>query len=40
MGFGLHADQIHSPNEKFEMQCFHRGTRSHALLLAKLAGRA
>jgi len=40
MGFGLDADQIHSPNEKFEMQCFHRGTRSHALLLGNLAGRA
>ena len=37
MGFGLDDDQIHSPNEKFEMLCFHRGTRSHALLLGKLA---
>jgi acetylornithine deacetylase/succinyl-diaminopimelate desuccinylase-like protein len=37
MGFGLDDDQIHSPNEKFEMRCFHRGTRSHALLLGKLA---
>ncbi len=37
MGFGLDDDQVHSPNEKFEMQCFHRGTRSHALLLGKLA---
>jgi acetylornithine deacetylase/succinyl-diaminopimelate desuccinylase-like protein len=37
MGFGLDDDQIHSPNEKFDMRCFHRGTRSHALLLGKLA---
>ena len=37
MGFGLDDDQVHSPNEKFEMRCFHRGTRSHALLLGKLA---
>jgi acetylornithine deacetylase/succinyl-diaminopimelate desuccinylase-like protein len=37
MGFGLDDDQIHSPNEKFELRCFHQGTRSHALLLGELA---
>ncbi len=37
MGFGLEDDQVHSPNEKFDMRCFHGGTRSHARLLAKLA---
>jgi acetylornithine deacetylase/succinyl-diaminopimelate desuccinylase-like protein len=40
MGFGLDDDQVHSPNEKFEMRCFHRGIRSHALLLGKLAAGA
>ncbi len=38
MGFGLDDDQVHSPNEKFEQMCFHHGIRSHARLLAKLAG--
>ena len=37
MGFGLDDDQVHSPNEKFDLRCFHQGTRSHARLLAKLA---
>ena len=38
MGFGLQDDQIHSPNEKFEVACFRHGLRSHVRLLARLSG--
>ena len=37
MGFGLDDDQVHSPNEKFELRCFRQGARAHARLLAELA---
>jgi len=37
MGFGLDDDQVHSPNEKFEIRCLDHGTRAHARLLAKLS---
>ena len=40
MGFGLNDDQVHSPNEKFELRCLHQGIRSHARLLAALGGGA
>jgi acetylornithine deacetylase/succinyl-diaminopimelate desuccinylase-like protein len=36
MGFGLDDDQVHSPNEKFELSCLHAGARSHARLLGLL----
>ena len=39
MGFGLDDDQVHSPNEKFEVRCFHKGMRAHARLLGALGGR-
>jgi acetylornithine deacetylase/succinyl-diaminopimelate desuccinylase-like protein len=37
VGFGLEDDQVHSPNEKFDIKCFEHGTRCHARLLARLA---
>jgi acetylornithine deacetylase/succinyl-diaminopimelate desuccinylase-like protein len=37
MGFGLSDDQVHSPNEKFDVRCFRQGMRSHARLLGKCA---
>ena len=37
MGFGLDDDRIHSPNEKFELDCYRLGSRAHARLIAKLA---
>jgi acetylornithine deacetylase/succinyl-diaminopimelate desuccinylase-like protein len=33
MGFGLADDQVHSPNEKFDLRCLDHGTRAHARLL-------
>jgi acetylornithine deacetylase/succinyl-diaminopimelate desuccinylase-like protein len=40
MGFSLGDDGMHSPNEKFEVTCFHRGARSHAALLEELRPKA
>jgi acetylornithine deacetylase/succinyl-diaminopimelate desuccinylase-like protein len=41
MGYGLEDDRVHSPNEKFELDCFRMGARSHAALIGLLrAGEA
>lgn len=37
MGFGLEDDRVHSPNEKFELDCWRLGAAAHARLIHEFA---
>jgi len=37
VGFARHNDNHHSPNEKYDLECFHKGIRSWARIISELA---
>ena len=37
LGFGLRDNAVHSPNEKFDLDCLYAGSRTAAALYADLA---
>jgi acetylornithine deacetylase/succinyl-diaminopimelate desuccinylase-like protein len=36
LGFGLDDDNVHAPNEKFDLDALHQGTRTAGALYEKL----
>jgi acetylornithine deacetylase/succinyl-diaminopimelate desuccinylase-like protein len=38
-GFGLPDDNAHSPDEKYDVDAYHKGTRAWARIFAQFAGK-